>query len=289
MAQDANAPSRTWKVISWLVLFVFLSLGIYWLFRTPNVGKGGLFLAMGATLMPLFWEKVGRAGRMSWIAMLFLLLFVESRAIDKASAESARAEQETRNIANQQLTNISFLRFQITTARAQLDRIELAQKAARGNQQKLDSLSAEKAALQEQISSANRNLFLSMAPLILKEMEAWSAKWNRDDSPYDNQRKLWPMNHPNATEQERDAALKVIFDQRASMNAQNTTDVLLTMATADQLRQELLRGFEMTPDDIKIASIFADVLQGTPIDWNQMRRATAYMETLVKKQPGPTN
>jgi len=32
--------------------------------------------------MPLFWEKVGTVGKMSWIAMLFLLLAVEYRAID---------------------------------------------------------------------------------------------------------------------------------------------------------------------------------------------------------------
>jgi len=64
---------------------------MFWL---PTVGKGGLFLAMGATLLPLFWEHISVFAKMSWIAMLFLLLGVEYRAIDKEHRENALAQQE---------------------------------------------------------------------------------------------------------------------------------------------------------------------------------------------------
>ena len=41
--------------------------------------------------MPLFWERVGVIGKMSWIAMLFVLFAVEYRAIDK-EREEARSQ-----------------------------------------------------------------------------------------------------------------------------------------------------------------------------------------------------
>jgi hypothetical protein len=76
------------------------------MFRLPTVGKGGLFLAVGATLMPLFWDKVGIVARMSWIAMLFLLLAVEYRAIDKDRADFAKDEARRRQEENQKFADI---------------------------------------------------------------------------------------------------------------------------------------------------------------------------------------
>ena len=45
--------------------------------------------------MPLFWEKIGVFGKMSWIAMLFLLLGVEYRAIDKEHRVNEITQQST--------------------------------------------------------------------------------------------------------------------------------------------------------------------------------------------------
>ena len=56
--------------------------------------------------MPLFWDKVGIVARMSWIAMLFLLLAVEYRAIDKDRADFAKDEARRRQEENQKFADI---------------------------------------------------------------------------------------------------------------------------------------------------------------------------------------
>jgi hypothetical protein len=92
----------------WSAVFVlgFLVVGVRWEYNVPTVGKGGLALALGATLMPLFWDKVGPLARMLWIAMLFTSLSVEYRAIDKDRSDFADAEECRRKEENQQFANI---------------------------------------------------------------------------------------------------------------------------------------------------------------------------------------
>jgi hypothetical protein len=106
MEKPEKSPSRNWRFVSWLCILAFVSLGIWWMVYLPTVGKGGLFLAIGATLMPLFWEKIGTVARMSWIAMLFLLLAVEYRAIDKDRADFVRDEASRRKEENQKFSDI---------------------------------------------------------------------------------------------------------------------------------------------------------------------------------------
>lgn len=101
MAEMSEGARRRWGIGSWLCVFGFVGIGIWWWFHLPTVGKGGIFLAVGATLMPLFWEKIGTAGKMWWIVMLFLFLFVEYRAIDKEhedyASEQISARKEERD------------------------------------------------------------------------------------------------------------------------------------------------------------------------------------------------
>jgi hypothetical protein len=94
MEQISESTPRVWSLLSWLFVLALLGLGVWWLFSLPTVGKGGLFLALGAVLMPLFWEKIGVAGKMSWIAMLFVLLAVEYRAIDKEHRDNIEAQKQ---------------------------------------------------------------------------------------------------------------------------------------------------------------------------------------------------
>lgn len=106
MAEPSKSALRVWGILSCFCVLALLLLGIWWMFHLPTVGKGGLFLAVGATLMPLFWGKVGTIARMSWIAMLFLLLAVEYRAIDKDRADFARDEACRRQEENQKFSDI---------------------------------------------------------------------------------------------------------------------------------------------------------------------------------------
>lgn len=93
MEAITESELRIWRRVSWGCVLALLGIGIWWMCYLPTVGKGGLFLAAGATLMPLFWDKVGVAGKMSWIAMLFLLLGVEYRAIDDEHHKNDEAQK----------------------------------------------------------------------------------------------------------------------------------------------------------------------------------------------------
>lgn len=106
MSSDAS-KSPWWEISSWIVVSLFIEVGVWWFFYRPSVGKGGLLLAVGATLMPLCWEKIGTAAKMSWIAMLFLLLGVEYRTIDKDKVESdAKLTAHFQQISDQEKNDL---------------------------------------------------------------------------------------------------------------------------------------------------------------------------------------
>jgi hypothetical protein len=107
MEHISKPISRVWRMLSGLVVLAFVSCAVWWLFYIPSVGKGGLLLAVGATLMPLFWEKVGVIGKMFWIAMLFALLAIEYRAIDKDRMDGAAAENQRRTAENAEFQKIA--------------------------------------------------------------------------------------------------------------------------------------------------------------------------------------
>jgi hypothetical protein len=67
----------------WATVCVCLPWGLWWYFHIPTPGKGGLLLALVATIMPLVWEDVAAIGRASLILTLVVLFAVEYRAIDK--------------------------------------------------------------------------------------------------------------------------------------------------------------------------------------------------------------
>jgi hypothetical protein len=104
--RSSESKLRLWKICGWVTVLLFLVVGGYWFFAIPTPGKGGLLLAVGATLMPLFWEKMRVPGKMAFVAMLFLLLAVEYRAIDKEHAEAAKAQAEVAKAQQEALKQI---------------------------------------------------------------------------------------------------------------------------------------------------------------------------------------
>src|ERR1700756_2681040 len=74
---------------SWCIPSAFITIGVEWLFRIPGTGKASALLGVGAALMPIFWEKSKKWARAIWMAMLFLLLGVEYRAIAQDRQEFA--------------------------------------------------------------------------------------------------------------------------------------------------------------------------------------------------------
>jgi hypothetical protein len=89
MEGSSQPVSPVWRGLSWVALLGFFGAAIWCYFHTPSTGKGGILLAVAASLMPLFWEKISPLERVFWIAMLFTLLRVEYRAINKDQKDLA--------------------------------------------------------------------------------------------------------------------------------------------------------------------------------------------------------
>ncbi len=80
-----------WELGSWGTMLVLFCYFLYWLWNTPSIGKAGVALAVGAAIMPVFWERISTFAKVTWILMMFLLLVVENRAIDKEHADQIQA------------------------------------------------------------------------------------------------------------------------------------------------------------------------------------------------------
>jgi hypothetical protein len=92
----ADEKTRT-TYIGLAVLLPCIAVGLWWSWELPTPGKGGLLLALVATLMTLFWEKHNVILRSAWIAVLFIIFSVEYRAIDKDRRDFAAEQKNARH------------------------------------------------------------------------------------------------------------------------------------------------------------------------------------------------
>lgn len=175
MEQISGSELRKWRVLSWMVVVGLLGLGIWWMFSLPTVGKGGIFLAVGATLMPLFWEKIGAGGKMSWIAMLFLLLSVEYRAIDKEHTEYANDQRAARKEERDSFDDL--LKTQQAGVQAILDQQNRSLRGILDQEQKhFERTFSNAVKVQRQEKKTFTNLLVQQQGLFAKQQDLFSAQ-----------------------------------------------------------------------------------------------------------------
>jgi hypothetical protein len=107
-----SAPVRkridyVWKsgLAGLLLVSGFIALSAIWFHWTPSPGKAVAALAVGATVMT-FRGELGGLEKFCWTGVLFALLLIEVRAIDKDRAENNAAQREERGILTGMATNI---------------------------------------------------------------------------------------------------------------------------------------------------------------------------------------
>src|ERR1035437_2668023 len=90
----ADTTSNLWNNprTGWALLSVFCALAIRWLLETPSPGKAVAALAVVATVMTLR-ENLSGLEKTSLTLLLFVLVFIEIKAIDKDRAEN-QAQQK---------------------------------------------------------------------------------------------------------------------------------------------------------------------------------------------------
>ena len=147
-------------------------------------------------------------------------------------------------------------------------------------------LQSQAAAAKVQVDGLYRTLLLSLAPGIVSNMQAWRDKWDSDDRGWVSQLDQIQLNlGHDASPQEIEAAQRPVRQRQTQMDKDHTLAVLPMMTSANYLREQLLRGTELTADDHKNALIFDDILAGKPIHWYEMKQVTTYMALLVGKYP----
>jgi hypothetical protein len=143
------------------------------------------------------------------------------------------------------------------------------------------------AKLQSQKES-DLSTLLALAPGIVGEMRTWFDNWDSSDrrieSTYEKARN---DNFATMTPEEFTRKIYEPFQQqRLELNRDYTSQVLPLMTSANYLRGELLRklpNYQQTEEDRKMADLFARVLTGTSMDWEEMKLATDYMDALVRR------
>jgi hypothetical protein len=145
--------------------------------------------------------------------------------------------------------------------------------------------------LQSQVTTAraqaenlSKTMLLSLAPGILGELQGWARKWEEDDISLSS-RTIYERQHPDSPGQPE--RLDEANNAMARMNADHTRQIWSLMASANYLREQLLRGQLLTAEDQRYAVLVGKVLAHTPINWTEMRDISSYMGSLVTKAGTP--
>lgn len=292
MDKDKKRANRIW---GWVFLAAFWSMGICWLVRIPPTGKGGVLLAVGATLMPLFWDKATKLGQMAWIAMLFLLLGVEYRAIDKdkvdsaaeltkhfndISAQAQKNLQDTQQKAQLQTDNQNFLMIQVVAANNRLADLDRKVAAAKGNPQLIAELKAQAAAAQQQNDTAARNALLALSHNIVVDLDTINVQWRHDQTVTGGKfspGQMTPLDVRASLERQKQEAI-------ASLNRDYSEKVRPAMTIANDLRIQWLKSLPIEfQEDQNKAAVFVKSVNGGVITQEELRGVIGYLADLESR------
>jgi hypothetical protein len=88
------------QVVGWFLISIFVAVFICWLRDIPTPGKAVGILGVGAAVMT-FRDRLSALEKFVWMAVLFGLLLIELKSINKDRAEGARAALKARNAQDQ--------------------------------------------------------------------------------------------------------------------------------------------------------------------------------------------
>jgi hypothetical protein len=275
--ESTEKNSRMYSILGWLGALIGISVGLLWRFHLPTVGKAGLALALGATLMPLIWEKAKVPCKMLWIAMLFLMLWDEYRTIDRDHRELVDKETTAFNIANQ------------TAEDAHLTLAGVGALPKIISDTEKDLMAAEKqhnpteaAKLRTDLKALERQRVLEITVELHQEMQEAAVVWQRDDyffetASTDNHRRR----DGSISEEEREQAEIRYTQKRYELNLGLTRQYAAVLTKANEAREALsllVPSHDQKENDL----IFAKAAAGQPIDWLEIQSATLYLDNLYR-------
>jgi hypothetical protein len=237
-----------------------------WLcFHFPASGVALLFLTGVAVVMTI--SEVRPLHKAVWLALVFAFVFLENKAMTRDREEAKNDTDSAFATANLTLTDIILLSGNVDRYREEI----------RKAQNNRDFTLVDK--IQKKQKQAQLQLALTTAPGVVTAMQQLAEQFSHDDEEIERE----------SSGASVDA--RRVFDQRRNDLAQKYVAKLRPiMTTADYLRQELLReepSTQQTEEDKEYSAIFARIVAGQPIRWNEMTGATTYLGMLVKKLSTP--
>jgi hypothetical protein len=188
---------------------------------------------------------------------------------------------------NEMVTAFGILMPQVNALNARMADLDKKIEANKGNPSAIAELQSQLAEAQTQKTNLSRAMAVSMAPGILDQLRQWAEKWNNDDQRLDVQMRqtIYPtMQSPEPPASLVQEATQLRQSQRANLNDNYTRQILPILTSANNLREALLQGSQLTESDRSIAAIFDSALSGRPLDWLQMNTLSNYMNNLVSSQ-----
>jgi hypothetical protein len=147
----------------------------------------------------------------------------------------------------------------------------------------------EAAKLKSQLAT-NETLLKIATQEVVSGMKIWTEKFAQDDNSIANVYLL--QKNAALTEASRTGvkqlnlgsiaeAVENVRLEEAKNNAAQVSDLI---KHANALREQLLKGSEMTPDDYNNQAIFSNLLAGQPLTFREMLDITRYMQALVQRK-----
>lgn len=232
--------------------------------KTPNYRKALGAVCLLAGLVG-FWFDVGQ--RRSSDQTNRQLLRDTSNALRK-SDDLIDKTGVLVSSTNQMVTNFTVLMPQVNTLNSQVVVLNKKLEAAKGNPQLIAVLQGQIDTVRAQSAALSKQMVIGMVPIICGQMSDRAMRYIMS-TQIDDLRRETP---------EQQAEVRIVYER----------DMAAILADADYLRQQLLQGETLTPEDQAQAAIFKGALSGHFAGFNGMK-AAVYLYNLSKRVSPPSH
>ncbi len=258
---------------------LWLSLSVYWPQLLSWPFPPGVFIAFlaFATAASTFWQRPPKVVKAILVIAFFGLMCGELWMIRKDRDAHDLAEKNAHNDEVIQSNKLTLLLAQTYLANQHLVKLEGQMAAAKGNPELIALLQKQAEAAKAQVTAASDQLLIGMVQTVANQMNRRAFQYSRErTSITDNASYAAPKDIP--------ARKKVASAAIAQLNYRYQIDMTGLLSIADHLRQQILQGQKLTPEDEKEAASFKSALDGDFSTFDGERIAT-YLDNLTKRIP----
>jgi len=180
------------------------------------------------------------------------------------------------------VTTFGILTPQINSLNARVVDLDKKIEAAKGNPERIATLQAQAAALQEQSDAASRQVLLAMVPGVSEQLRDLQFQWERENETIIQQ---FYAAFARAKDKERELRSEQVR-KRSDLDRSYSARIRPVLITADYLRQLLLNRLppsDLTEQDKRVATMIADFFAGKTGGLIYPESVASYLTDLSKR------